>query len=118
MGTSYNGNFGKTKGKKDYLRGLSEDKQGKHIVGHKNYIEGRSIFDGTIDDAIKLVNKFDGKGTSIGQGKERVDFGKVIGYYVDKATGRKCPTTVGIIHVSKDGKHIVPARPKNFGGDK
>ena len=28
------------------------------------------------------------KGTYIGEGKERVDFGKVIGYYVDKMSGK------------------------------
>lgn len=43
---------------------------------------------------------------------ERVDFGKTIGNYVDPDTGTKYPTTVGIIHYSKSGTHIVSARPK------
>lgn len=30
---------------------------------------------------------------------------------------RRYPTTVGIIHSSKDGSHIVPARPKEFKGE-
>lgn len=43
---------------------------------------------------------------------ERVDFGKIIGYYVDPQTGKKHPTTMGIIHYSKNGAHIVPSKPK------
>ena len=38
--------------------------------------------------ASDLINKYSGKGTPVGIGKERVDFGKVIGYYVDKETGK------------------------------
>lgn len=44
--------------------------------------------------------------------KTRVDFGKNIGTYVDPETGKSAETTVGIIHNSKKGAHIVPARPK------
>ena len=44
--------------------------------------------------------------------RESVDFGRVIGYYVDPVTQEKIPTTMGTIHYSKDGAHIVPARPK------
>src|ERR1700754_3931629 len=43
--------------------------------------------------------------------KERVDFGTIIGNWVDPSTGQKMPTTNGIIHYSKDGVHIVPSRP-------
>lgn len=42
--------------------------------------------------------------------KERVDFGKVIGSYVDPVTGEKIPTTKGIIHYGSKGVHIVPSR--------
>ncbi|MBU2714286.1 hypothetical protein KCG35_24880 [Zooshikella sp. WH53] len=50
--------------------------------------------------------------TPVGQpgSKERVDFGENIGTYIDQA-GNHSPTTKGIIHYSKDGIHIVPARP-------
>ncbi|MGN4155716.1 polymorphic toxin type 50 domain-containing protein [Burkholderia gladioli] len=44
--------------------------------------------------------------------RERVNFGKVIGNYVDPVTGEKMPTTNGIVHYSKDGVHIVPGRPQ------
>ncbi|QEU06469.1 polymorphic toxin type 50 domain-containing protein [Pseudomonas oryzihabitans] len=42
--------------------------------------------------------------------KERVDFGRNIGFYID-ASGASSPTSNGTIHYSKDGIHIVPARP-------
>ena len=118
MGAGYHGGFGHTKGKsKHSSNGLHSDRQGKHIEGHKNYMPGKSIFSGTIKEASALIKKYSGKGTPAGIGKERVDFGKVIGYYVDKESGKKYPTTMGIIHSSKSGKHIVPSKPKNFKGD-
>ncbi len=83
-------------------------KQGKHIPGHPNYQPGKSIFTG---DAQKLLDKCAGKGEWIGQNKERVDFGEIIGKYVDPVTGEAVETTKGIIHYSKNGAHIVPARP-------
>ncbi|MBR7020571.1 MAG: hypothetical protein IKI15_05910 [Lachnospiraceae bacterium] len=51
------------------------------------------------------MDVYSGKGTPIGDNKERVDFGMNIGYYIDPVTGAKHPTTVGIIHYSKMG-HI------------
>ncbi len=116
MGAGYHGGFGNTKGKANHSQGIHQGRQGKHIVGHQNYIPGKSIFNGSIKDASKLIDSFSGKGVPIGSGKERVDFGQVIGYYVDQSTGTKYPTTMGIIHSSKDGKHIVPSKPKNFNG--
>ena len=65
----------------------------------------------------ELLNRFSGKGVMIAPERERVDFGKIIGYYVDKTTGIKYPTTMGLIHYSKKGSHIVPAKPKNYKGD-
>jgi hypothetical protein len=91
-------------------------KQGKHIPGHNNYIEGRSRL--THPDPQKLVDDFAGTGQQAGSipagqpgFKERVDFGQVIGEFVDPVTGQGVETTVGIIHYAKDGVHIVPARP-------
>lgn len=52
--------------------------------------------------------------TNWGQGpgfKERVDFGSTIGEYSDRETGQMIATTVGILHYSKRGLHVVPARP-------
>ena len=44
--------------------------------------------------------------------KERVSFNKNIGIYIDPVTGNQTPTTMGIIHYSKNGYHVVPAKPK------
>lgn len=90
---------------------VNAGKQGKHIVGNNNLIEGRSIFNGTVDDAQRLVDNFAGTGEWIGTNKERVNFGEVIGQYVNPATNEAVDTTVGIIHYSKTGTHIVPAQP-------
>jgi filamentous hemagglutinin len=64
-----------------------------------------------------LVNAWAGRGQPLrgayGQPgfRERVNFGVVIGLYVDQSTGMAYPTTNGIIHYSSRGVHIVPARP-------
>lgn len=47
----------------------------------------------------------------VNDSKERVDFGRVIGKYVDIRTGTSAETTNGLLHYSKDGIHIVPAKP-------
>ncbi len=54
---------------------VNAGKQGKHIVGNNNFIEGRSVFNGTVDDAQRLVDNFAGTGEWIGTNKERVNFG-------------------------------------------
>jgi RHS repeat-associated protein len=89
-------------------------KQGKHIKGHNNFIPGRSELTA---DPNTLASKA-GTGTpvdpSVPRGtpgfKERVDFGQVIGDYVD-SSGNRAPTTKGIIVYGSDGIHIIPARP-------
>lgn len=93
---------------------LNAGAQGKHIPGHKNYIPGKSIFLGSLADAQDLIGRFAGTGERVGRGdyRERIDFDKVIGVYIDSDTGEKLPTTKGIIHYSKKGAHIVPSRPK------
>ena len=50
--------------------------------------------------------------TDTGDVLQTLDFGTVIGVYVDQSTGKEYPTTIGIINYSKDGTHVVPARPK------
>jgi filamentous hemagglutinin len=44
--------------------------------------------------------------------KERVDFGEPIGNHVDRDTGKKSETEIGIIHYGEKDVHILPARPK------
>ena len=95
---------------------LEIDKQTKHIPGSWNYEKerNRSVF--THSDPQKLLRQKAGKGQKI-QGivgkpgyRERVDFGEVIGEFANGTM--TVPTTVGIIHYSKKGAHIVPAKPK------
>lgn len=86
-------------------------KQGKHIVGHNNYTKGKSILSISTEKAQRLVNKYSGTGKKIGANRERVDFKCIIGKYVDPKTGKAYDTTVGTIHYSNSGTHIVPEKP-------
>ncbi len=99
----------------DQSPSVHKGKQGKHIRGDNNFVEGNSEL---TEDAQTLVNDFAEKGQQAGSTprgrpgfKERVDFGRVIGYYFDKQTGKYVPTTKGIIHHAADGVHVVPAKP-------
>jgi RHS repeat-associated protein len=92
---------------------VDDGKQGKHTPGHNNYQAGRSVLTA---DANQLARRA-GTGQQIGNipvgqpgSKERIDFGKIIGNYVDK-NGHSMPTTKAIIHYSTSGIHIVPSRP-------
>lgn len=93
---------------------LEEGKQGKHIEGHPNYVSGKSKLLITIEEVSELAEKFSGTGTvvgsSISSNRERVDFGKIIGVWID-SDGNEHLSSKGIIHHSKNGTHIVPARP-------
>lgn len=116
MSKGASGHFSGTKGARrafiDYPKTIHSGRQDKHILGTNNYTEGRSIFSGTKNQAEQLIKQYGGTGQVLSKNKERVDFGRVIGYYVDPVTQEKTPTTMGTIHYSKDGAHIVPARPK------
>ncbi len=100
---------------------IEEGKQGKHVPGHNNFDPSRSPL--THPDPQALLDSHAGTGQQIGAtpvgqpgSKERVDFGTPIGEHRDASTGTSTPTTVGIIHYSKNGAHIVPARPAGSGG--
>ena len=88
-------------------------KQGKHIVGHNNYIPGRSVLTGNP----QVLAQRAGTGSPVGSVargqagfKERVDFGEIIGNYVKD--GVSTPTRNGIITYAGDGSiHIIPAAP-------
>ena len=97
-----------------FTKNIHSGRQGKHIVGHNNYKNGRSIFSGSLSDAQQLIKKYSGTGQRLNANTERVNFKKVIGKYVDEVTGKSYDTTVGTIRYSKDGAHIVPARPINW----
>ena len=97
---------------------LNSGKQGKHIQGHNNYIEGRSYLTVSEEEAQRLVYKNVGTGWIVRDAKERwsnkevVELDRVVGVFVDPATGDELQTNRITIHYSKTGVHIVPARPK------
>ncbi|SEQ92836.1 RHS repeat-associated core domain-containing protein, partial [Treponema bryantii] len=91
---------------------LNAGQQGKHIKGHNNYIPGKSVIYGNLDDAQELLTKYAGTGQKLNEHKERVNFGKIIGVYVNPETGVNLETSWGIIHTGKNGAHIVPAIPQ------
>ena len=76
-------------------------------LGTPNYINGRSPFHGTLQEAELPIRDFGGKGSWIEPYRERVNFGFVIGTYVNYDTGAELPTAIGIIHYSKTGSHNV-----------
>ena len=94
---------------------LHEGKQGKHILGHNNYIEGRGEVD--METAKNVLNDFQGTGKKIIRDeklfKEIVDTqGKYTGIFVDKDTGQRSITSRFTIHYNSKGTaHIVPANP-------
>ncbi len=96
-----------------YPKTIEIGKQGKHIVGHNNYQQGKSVLTITIDEAQEFVNKYAGHGvirrTADGRWthKEVIDTGRIIGYCVT-FSGEKIDTTMAVIHYSKKGVHIVP----------
>ena len=91
---------------------IHDGRQGKHIQGHNNYTPGRSKITITKEQLQKLIVVHSNKGKAVSDTKERVDFGTIIGVYVDQSTGKEYPTTIGIINYSKAGTHVVPAHPK------
>jgi|GEM_PF-6622681 len=97
-----------------YSKNIHLGKQGKHVVGHNNYIKGKSILGVSTKKAQELINKYSGTGQKIGANRERVDFKRLIGKFVDPKTGKSYDTTVGTIHYSKSGTHIVPEKPINW----
>ena len=92
---------------------LHEGQQGKHIIGHNNYKNesGRSIVTLSTNKIEELLQKYAGTGQAVKNNKERVDFREFIGIYINQQDGHRYPTTIGIIHYSKRGLHLVPAKP-------
>lgn len=92
---------------------LHEGQQGKHIIGHNNYKNesGRSIVTLSTNKIEKLLQKYAGTGQAVKDNKERVDFKETIGIYINQQDGHQYATTIGIIHYSKRGLHLIPAKP-------
>ncbi|MCL1497031.1 hypothetical protein CO583_05855 [Parasaccharibacter sp. TMW2.1882] len=98
-------------------KGIHDGKQGKHIVGHNDYIPGRSIMSSDVDPVELLEGALSRKYDFLGMGPRdsiyKFDFNKKIGEYT-QGEGKFSDTTIGSIHVSKKGAHIVPAAPKGW----
>ncbi len=117
MGRGHCGLFRGTKGSKTvygFITKVNKDKQNKHIPTSKNYVQGKSIISISATKCQQLINTHAGTGTKLSNNKERIDFGEIIGTYISHKTGKHYPTTMGIVHYSKTGTHIVPATPKGF----
>ena len=97
---------------------LNATHQNRHIKDSKDYIEGRSIFDGTLSDAQELINTHHGTGeirfSNAGNwiGKEFITLDRDIGTHIDDITKVETITNSFGIHYSKRGAHIVPSRRK------
>ena len=102
-------------GAKEYIKlvdkRVHEGKQGKHILGHNNYITGKSYITIPISQVQELVNRYAGTGELLFNKngwvkKELVRADKIIGVAV---TGKvENETNYFKIHYSKNGLHIVP----------
>ncbi|EGT3800262.1 polymorphic toxin type 50 domain-containing protein [Clostridioides difficile] len=99
----------------NYNLNIHDGKQGKHLKGHNNYIEGRSYLTITKEEAQELVNRHAGNGiikfnrSGEWDKKELIEIDKNIGVNVNNITGEKTLTNKFKIHYSKTGTHIVPA---------
>lgn len=89
---------------------INVNKQRKHIPGSPEYTEGKSIWSGTVDDAINLFNRLAGRGTRVSDAKERISTSNTLGLYV-QSDGTARLTKNAIIHYSSTGAHIVPTAP-------
>lgn len=100
----------------EYNLKIQEGKQGKHIIGHNNYKDGRSYLTISISEVQELVNKYAGTGDinrdkkGVWKHTETVSIDRIIGVDIDNRTGQKYETDTFKIHYSKNGTHVVPKR--------
>ena len=95
---------------------INVGKQGKHVVGHPNYIAGRSeVTD--MQTASNILNDYQGTGRKFERDgkivKEIVDTqGKYTGTYVNLKGERSVTSRFTIHYDSKGTAHVIPANPK------
>lgn len=99
------------------IKTIKSGQQGKHLIGHNNYTEGRSFLTITEEQAQELVNKYAGTGriirsnkTGKWQNKEKIVLDHNIGRYINNYDGTAEDTNAFMIVYAKDGTHIIPAR--------
>lgn len=120
---------GTTEQLKDALDGgaisktLNKSRQSKHTKGSPKYnkavADGKKVSVITLSDeeVQKVIEQHSGKGhiyTRNGHFKETFEHSSPLGVYVSES-GEEAETSRGTIHYSKDGSHLVPARPKKGG---
>mgnify|MGYP000296529534 CR=1 FL=1 len=91
-------------------------KQRKHLPNFRGrgFIEGRSELTADPNELVRRAGTGESmNGLRAGEAgaKERIDFGREIGIFVDERTGERLPTTKAMIMYAKDGVHISPVRP-------
>lgn len=91
---------------------LNPGKQARHIVGNRNFVQGKSILTASPDRLLNQLNSgnFTPVGTS-STGMPIVDFGSVIGSASNKAGQIVGQTSYSVVHVDRGGVHIVPWLP-------
>lgn len=92
---------------------IHDGSQGKHIVGHNNYIKGKSTINQNINPQELLNGIHEGRYPVISRGARGnpvVDFRKNIG--TDAIT--ELNTNFGTVHSGKKGVHIVPTNPNTI----
>lgn len=104
--------------KTEYNLGINEGRQGKPIIGHNNYVEGKSYLLKEVKPQ-EFVNQYVGTGDirrSINgdwTNKQFYEHDSDIGYWVDQETGKAILTNrISISYSKNNGKHVVPAIPK------
>ncbi|WP_418264582.1 RHS repeat-associated core domain-containing protein [Flavobacterium faecale] len=87
--------------------------QGKHLLDHNNYMDGRSILDANPHTLLENVQSGNIKSLqTINSVKTRIDFGTGIGTFRDiNLGGAASQTTKAIMITGKNGVHFVPSRP-------
>lgn len=101
----------------EYPLTLLEGKQGKHIKGHNNYIDGKSYLTISCDEIRELVERYAGTGEQdkdkfgTPTNTEKVMSDRIIGYAVSENS--EVETKMFKIHYSKKGYHIVPRKEDN-----
>lgn len=89
-------------------------RQAKHMPGQPNHDPTKSTINVPLPKLQELVESHAGTGYWRGPHREIVDFGVTIGSYRDPKTGGIFATSVGTIHYSKAGTHVVPTAPHSL----
>ena len=100
-------------------KNINPEKQGRHILGHELYIEGRSYLLDEVNPQ-ELVDIYHGTGdvktdrNGNWDNKEYITASINIGVDVNPKTGMHTVTNRFAIHYSKTGTHIVPTERRDY----